>query len=53
MGKVWAIISKLGTITSKSITVDDAKKAVEELDTNDDGKISFYDLVIKVIEKVK
>lgn len=51
MGKFLTIIRKAFAILSKSITIENAKKAVDELDRNHDGKLSVYDLVLLIIAK--
>ncbi len=51
MSKFWKVVSKVGAIVSKSITVEKAQEAITELDINKDGKLSVMDVVFKLIEK--
>lgn len=53
MFKLWTILTKVSTITSKSISVEDAKEVIESLDANEDGQLTMFDLVTLLVSKIK
>lgn len=51
--RYWKIVTSISAIMSASISVNDAKRVIEDLDANGDGQLSLFDLVTMLADKVK